>query len=110
MTETANAVAQASEIEDDTAVLVEVDGQPVCLAKSGGQLYAIGDLCSHSDVSLSEGLVEDGTVECWLHGSRFELATGEPLGLPATRAVPTYTVSLEGDDVFVSLEPRLQEK
>lgn len=102
-------VASAGDIEDDTAVLVEVSGLPVCLARSGGKLFAVGDLCSHSDVSLSEGLVEDCTVECWLHGSRFDLATGEPLGLPATRPVPTYTVTTDGDDVFVSLEPAHEE-
>ncbi len=96
-------VASASDIEDDTAVRVEVGGTVVCLARSGGTFYAVDDRCSHADVSLSEGLVEDGTVECWLHGSRFELASGEPLGLPATRPVATYKVSTEGDDVFVSL-------
>ena len=48
--------------------------------------------------------VEDGTIECWLHGSRFDLRTGKPCGLPATKPVATYSVTVEGDDVLVKLE------
>jgi 3-phenylpropionate/trans-cinnamate dioxygenase ferredoxin subunit len=58
-------------------------------------------------VPLSDGDVEDCTVECWLHGSRFDLRTGKPTGLPATVPVPVYAVRVEGDDVLVSLDPSL---
>ena len=101
---TAQRVASLAELEDDAAVRVEVGGKPVCLARSDGEVFAVGDLCSHADVSLSEGDVEDGTVECWLHGAAFDLATGEPLGLPATQPLPTYAVTVEGDDVLVEME------
>jgi 3-phenylpropionate/trans-cinnamate dioxygenase ferredoxin component len=97
-------VASLSELSDDSAVRVDVAGKPVCVARSGGTVYAIGDLCSHADVSLSEGDVEDGQIECWLHGSLFDLATGQPSGLPATKPVPTYAVTVEGDDVLVEME------
>jgi 3-phenylpropionate/trans-cinnamate dioxygenase ferredoxin subunit len=105
MTETVQPfrVAAVADLEDESAIAVVVDGTPVCLARSGGTLYAIKDMCSHADVALSEGEVEDGRVECWLHGSTFSLATGEPSGLPATKPVPTYLVTTEGDDVFVTL-------
>jgi 3-phenylpropionate/trans-cinnamate dioxygenase ferredoxin subunit len=53
---------------------------------------------------LSEGDVEDGTIECWLHGSKFDLATGRPICLPATRPVPVYPVKIDGDDVLVALQ------
>ncbi len=96
-------VASLADLADDTAVQVEVDGVPVCLARSGGEVFAVGDRCSHADVSLSEGDVEDGAVECWLHGSRFDLRTGAPSGLPANRPVPTYPVRIEGDDVLVDV-------
>ena len=102
---TKHRVASLADLADESAVRVEVGSTPVCLARSGGTVYAIGDLCSHADVSLSEGDVEDGKVECWLHGSLFDLATGEPSGLPATKPVPTYAVTVEGDDVLVELEP-----
>ena len=97
-------VATSSDVTDEAAICVKVGETPVCLARSGGELYAISDVCSHADVSLSEGEVEDGTVECWLHGSRFDLATGAPTGLPATVAVATYPVMTEGDDVFVAVD------
>ena len=93
-----------SDLADESAVRVELTGQPVCIARSGGTVYAISDVCSHADVALSEGDVADGTIECWLHGSLFDLATGEPSGLPATRPVPTFPVTVEGDDVLVQME------
>ncbi len=97
--------AQLSELAEDSAVRVELAGQPVCLARSGGEVFAISDVCSHADVALSEGDVEDGKIECWLHGSLFDLRTGQPTGLPATRPVPTFPVTIEGDDVLVQMEP-----
>ena len=74
---------------------------PSCNA--GGEFYAIRDVCSHADVPLSEGDVEGCAIECWLHGSRFDLRTGKPTGLPAITPVPVYAVKVEGDDVLVSL-------
>ena len=93
-----------SEVPDEGAVRVELAGRPVCVARSQGQVFAILDVCSHADVALSEGDVEDGKIECWLHGSLFDLRTGEPSGLPATRPVPTFPVTVEGDDVLVQME------
>ena len=94
-----------SELADDSAIRVELAGKPVCIARSGGEVFALHDVCSHADVALSEGDVEDGTVECWLHGSQFDLRTGVPTGLPATKPVPTFPVTVEGDDVLVQMEP-----
>ncbi len=65
--------------------------------------YAVGDRCTHLDISLSEGEVhlESREIECWKHGSCFSLVTGEPSSLPATKAVPVYDVRLDGDDVYL---------
>ena len=93
-----------SDIPEEGALRVDLDGKPICIARSQGEVFAVSDICSHADVSLSEGDVEDGTVECWLHGSRFDLRTGMPTGLPATKPVATYPVTVEGDDVLVKLE------
>jgi 3-phenylpropionate/trans-cinnamate dioxygenase ferredoxin subunit len=93
-----------SDLADDSAIRVELAGRPVCVARSGGEVFALSDVCSHADVALSEGDVEDGMIECWLHGSLFDLRTGEPSGLPATRPVPTFPVTVEGDDVLVQME------
>ncbi|MFI8852251.1 non-heme iron oxygenase ferredoxin subunit [Streptomyces sp. NPDC053499] len=95
--------ASLSELEEDTPLRVELGGVPVSLVKTEGEVFAINDICSHANVSLSEGEVEDCTIECWLHGSRFDLRTGKPSGLPATRPVPVYPVKIEGDDVLVSV-------
>ena len=94
-----------AELGAESALAVEVDGTEVAVVRSGDAYYAIADLCSHAAIPLSEGDVEDGKIECWLHGSLFDLATGKPSGLPATKPVPTYAVTVEGDDVLVEMEP-----
>jgi len=97
-------VCTLSELPEDTAVSVNIGEEPVCVARSEGKVYALRDVCSHAEIALSDGEVEDGTVECWLHGSRFDLATGVPTGLPANRPVPTYPVKVDGDTVLVQLQ------
>ena len=93
-----------SDLADNTAKGLELDGVPVCVALTQGEVFALSDICSHADVNLSDGDVEDGTVECWLHGSRFDLRSGRPTGLPANRPVPTYPVKIDGDDVYVAVK------
>ena len=93
-----------SELTGNSALGLEIDGVPVCVARTQGEVLAINDICSHADVNLSDGDVEDGTVECWLHGSRFDLRSGQPTGLPATRPVATYPVKIEGDDIYVAIK------
>jgi len=84
---------------------VQVDGEPVAIVRDErGDLHAISDICSHQDVALSEGEVDDCQIECWLHGSRFDLVSGEPTGLPAVRPIPVYHLSVEGDDVLVDVD------
>ena len=95
---------RVADLADETATSVEIDGVPICVAKSEGEVFAISDICSHADIPLSEGEVAEGTVECWLHGSRFDLRSGRPTGLPATQPVPTYPVKIDGDDVLVSVK------
>jgi 3-phenylpropionate/trans-cinnamate dioxygenase ferredoxin subunit len=102
-TEAYVAVCKLAELEEDVPRRVEIDGTPVSVVTTGGDVYAIHDICSHANVSLSEGEVEDCQIECWLHGSRFDLRTGKPSGLPATRPVPVYHVKIVGDDVLVSV-------
>jgi 3-phenylpropionate/trans-cinnamate dioxygenase ferredoxin subunit len=92
-----------ADVEDGTAVRVQIDGVPVAVVRSAGEFYAIHDVCSHANVALSEGEIEDQTIECWLHGSRFDMVTGRPTGLPATQPVPVYPVKIDGDDVLVAV-------
>lgn len=84
---------------------VVVDGRPIAVVRIGDDFYAVGDTCSHADVSLSEGdvLCEEREIECWKHGSTFSLLSGEPTCLPAVRPVPVYPVTVDGDSVEVEL-------
>jgi 3-phenylpropionate/trans-cinnamate dioxygenase ferredoxin subunit len=93
-----------AEVPEDGALAVELDGEPVAVVRAGGQVFAIRDECSHAAVPLSEGEIDGCTIECWLHGSRFDLRTGKPTGMPATEPVPVYQVKIEGDDVLVAIE------
>jgi 3-phenylpropionate/trans-cinnamate dioxygenase ferredoxin component len=96
-------VCSLSDIPEDGLLGVEVDGEPVAVARTGGEVFALRDVCSHAEVPLSEGEVYDHTVECWLHGSCFDVRTGNPTGPPATEPVPVYPVKIDGDDVFVAI-------
>jgi 3-phenylpropionate/trans-cinnamate dioxygenase ferredoxin component len=106
---TAQRVCSVADVPDDVPLRVDVqttagDTVPVAVARdTGGELHAVSDICSHEDVSLSEGEVDDCSIECWLHGSRFDLRTGQPTGLPATRPIPVYRLTVEGDDVYVDV-------
>jgi len=91
-------VCKLADIPAVGALAVVVEGTPVAVVRDeDGGLHAIRDVCSHADVALSEGEVDGCTIECWLHGSRFDLRTGQPSGPPATSPVPVYRVSVEGD-------------
>ncbi|MFJ5925330.1 MULTISPECIES: non-heme iron oxygenase ferredoxin subunit [unclassified Kitasatospora] len=92
-----------SVLQEDVPKKVELNGVPVAVVRTDEGVFAINDICSHANVSLSEGEVEDCMIECWLHGSSFDLRTGKPSGLPATRPVAVYPVKIEGDDVLVSV-------
>jgi 3-phenylpropionate/trans-cinnamate dioxygenase ferredoxin subunit len=102
---TGTVVCRLADLAPGTATRVVVDGRPVAVVRIGGDVYAIGDTCSHAEVSLSEGEVypEERTIECWKHGSTFSLVTGEPQTLPATRPVPVYDVVVVEGDVVVSV-------
>ena len=93
-----------ADVPADEALGVTVGAYDLAVARAGEEVFAIRDVCSHADIPLSEGDVEGTTVECWLHGSRFDLRTGKPTGLPATVPVPVYETKIEGGDVLVRLE------
>ena len=98
-------IGPLSGLADGAAQRFDLDGTPVCVVRIGERVLAIGDVCTHQDISLSEGDVEadDCTIECWKHGSAFSLETGAPLSLPATRPVPVYPVTVDDDGVTVHL-------
>ena len=102
-------VCAKSDIPEGAALRVTVGDYAVALAHCDGEIRGVLDVCSHADVALSEGEVDDCSIECWLHGSRFDLRTGEALSLPATAPVPVFDVVVDGDGpdprVLVSDQP-----
>ena len=78
----------------------------IAVVRIGDDVYAIGDTCTHQNISLSEGEVhaDDKTIECWKHGSEFSLETGEPTSLPATKAEPVYDARADDGDVVVVID------
>ena len=90
-----------SELTSGKPVKIEKDGQAICVARIGDEVFAVDDTCSHSDASLSEGDITDFKIECWLHGAEFDLRTGEALTPPAVAPLKTYSVSVDGDSVTV---------
>jgi 3-phenylpropionate/trans-cinnamate dioxygenase ferredoxin subunit len=100
-----------SEVSDDEALGVLIGSTAVAVARNGDEVFALQDLCSHAAVALSEGEVADCTIECWLHGSRFDLRTGKPTGLPATEPVATFPIEVRdgpsGADVYVDVSTTL---
>ncbi len=95
---------EAAKVAPGTAVRIEGGPDGVCLVRVGDDFYAIADRCSHADVRLSEGEVDEDerSVECWKHGSTFSLLDGSPQSLPATQPVAVYEVRRDGDDVVVA--------
>ena len=97
----------AADVPEDEALAVSIGRYDVALARDGEDIYPLQDLCSHANVALSEGEVFDCQIECWLHGSSFDLTTGKPTGLPATEPVATFPVDVRGTDVYVDTETTL---
>jgi len=87
----------------DAPLSVELDGVVVCLVRTCDKVFAINDECTHAEIPLSEGDVDHCEIECFLHGSRFDLRTGAVLNPPATRPVMTFPVRIVDGDVQVAL-------
>ncbi len=102
---TTHVVCRFDELPACGARRFDLGGRAVAVVRIGDSVYAIGDVCSHADVSLSEGevLCDSREVECWKHGSAFSLETGEALTLPATQPVPVYDVAVVDGDVVVTM-------
>lgn len=103
-------VSALEELPDGRGVRVDVAGHRVALFRFGGEVYAIGDRCSHAEASLAEGEVFDGAVECPRHGSEFDLTTGEPASLPATRPVAVYEAEVADGDVYLTVTAKSPEE
>ena len=101
-----------SDVTEGGVLAVDINGTEVAIVRAGtDEVFAIRDECSHAAIALSEGDVDtDGCeIECWLHGSRFDLRTGKPTGLPAYEPVAIYPCKVEGDAIVVSVDHPINE-
>lgn len=96
-------IAPLDAFEDGKGVRVDIGRHRLAIFRLGEAVYAIGDRCSHAEASLSDGELFDFDVECPRHGSEFDIRTGEPSSLPATRPVPVYTTSIVAGEVYVDI-------
>jgi 3-phenylpropionate/trans-cinnamate dioxygenase ferredoxin subunit len=96
-------IGPLEDLPEGKAKRVEIGDHVLTVVRIGDDVYAIGDRCSHQDISLSEGDVDcdDKLIECWKHGSAFSLETGEPESLPATKPVPVYDVRVVDGQIEV---------
>jgi 3-phenylpropionate/trans-cinnamate dioxygenase ferredoxin subunit len=95
-------VARVSDLPPGTLQLVEVDGEPICLARvDDGTIYAIADACTHEQYPLSEGEVLGNEIECPQHSSRFDLRTGQPTARPAVMPARVFPVTVIGEEVYI---------
>jgi 3-phenylpropionate/trans-cinnamate dioxygenase ferredoxin subunit len=100
-------VCRLDDVAPNSATRFDVVGRKVAVIRIGDDVYAIGDTCSHADVSLSEGELycDSKEIECWKHGSLFSLETGQPVTLPATVPVPVFVARVVDGAVVVDIEP-----
>jgi 3-phenylpropionate/trans-cinnamate dioxygenase ferredoxin subunit len=96
-------VAALEDVPPGQLLGVEVGGEKICLANSDGEIYAVRDNCSHKDFPLSNGILEDGQIECSWHGARFDVESGRALCLPAIRPVKTYEVKVEDGQIYIAV-------
>ncbi|WP_043669545.1 non-heme iron oxygenase ferredoxin subunit [Clavibacter michiganensis] len=104
---TAVRICAVDDLDVNEALRIEIEGLAIALVKdSSGTVHAIGDTCTHGDISLAEGFVEGDTLECWAHGSKFSLETGKPRTLPAYDPVPVYPVTIVDGDIHIDTTPK----
>ena len=85
---------------------ITLGDRDVCVVRVAEEVFAVQDICSHAEASLSEGEVNGQKIECWLHGAEFDLRTGAALTPPATEALETFEVTRDGDTVTISEKGR----
>lgn len=98
-------ICAVEDIKPGKSIRVKVGDEAIAVVRTkSGEVKAINDKCSHGEISLSEGFIDDSTIECWAHGAKFDLATGKPLSLPAYEPVAVYEVIIDNGDIFLEIE------
>ena len=98
-------ICDVDDIKPGKAIRVKIGETAIAVVKTkAGEIRALDDKCSHGEISLSEGFIDNETIECWAHGAKFSLATGEALTLPAFEPVAVYEVIIDNDEIFIEID------
>ena len=98
-------ICAVEDIKKGKAIRVKIGEEAIAIVRTkADQVYALNDKCSHGEISLSEGFVDNETIECWAHGAKFSLETGAPLSLPAYEPVAVYEVLVDNGEVFIEYD------
>jgi 3-phenylpropionate/trans-cinnamate dioxygenase ferredoxin subunit len=98
-------ICAVDDIKPGKAIRVKVGDLAIAIVRTkAGDVRALDDKCSHGEISLSEGFVDKDTIECWAHGAKFSLETGEALTLPAYEPVAVYEVLIDNGDIFLEID------
>ena len=98
-------ICAVDDIKPGKAIRVKIGETAIAVVKTkAGEIHALDDKCSHGEISLSEGFIDNETIECWAHGAKFSLATGEALTLPAFEPVAVYEVIIDNGDIFIEID------
>jgi 3-phenylpropionate/trans-cinnamate dioxygenase ferredoxin subunit len=101
----ATRICSLDDLKPGKAIRVKIGEATIAVVREpSGTVKALDDKCSHGEISLSEGFVEDDAIECWAHGAKFDLNTGKPLSLPAYEPVAVYEVLIDNNDIFIEYE------
>jgi len=96
-------IAPASELPNGERLFVELGDKPIVIFNIAGQFFAIGDVCSHDDGPLGDGVIEGNNVVCPRHGAEFDVRTGKAMTMPAVIDIPSYPVQIRGGTIFIGI-------
>jgi 3-phenylpropionate/trans-cinnamate dioxygenase ferredoxin subunit len=96
-------ICAVEDIKKGKAIRVKIGDDAIAIIRTkADKVYALDDKCSHGEISLSEGFVDN--IECWAHGAKFSLETGDALTLPAYEPVAKYEVIIDNGDIFLEID------
>ena len=99
-------ICAVEDIKKGKAIRVKIGEEAIAIVRTkADKVYALNDKCSHGEISLSEGFVDNETIECWAHGAKFSLETGEALTLPAFEPVSVYPIIIEDETIYLDYDP-----
>lgn len=93
----------SAELSNGERLFVEIDGRPIVVFNIAGQYFAIGDVCTHDEGPLGDGMLEDYNIVCPRHGAEFDVRNGRAMMMPAVVDIPAYPVKLMDGNLFIGI-------